>query len=189
MPATAVRTCLIDLTPEDWYALINSRVFVWFDRARLNRQRVACGTRPQVVLTIDVAKPVADYGDQAFVSLINTDNARRRAARRGQATFVPYATWLQSGWTSEAAALRTTERQKSHPPAELTIAGSIPDIARYMVTTTHLAANEAFEPRSGRSAPIPGLAASETADVWPTAADGPALSSRGETMTTQPPQT
>jgi hypothetical protein len=146
MPATALRACLVGMKPADWYALVNARVFFWLDPDRLNRQRAACRARPQVVLSLDAAGLLASYGDRATVSPINSGNARRRPARRGAATFVPYAAWVDSGWANEAAALGIKERKRSHPPAELTIAGTIPDAMRYVLSASRLAAGERFIP-------------------------------------------
>jgi hypothetical protein len=45
--------------PEDWFELLNSKVFFWLDVRRLNRQRLACGsvatsrTRRQRVAPLD----------------------------------------------------------------------------------------------------------------------------------------
>ncbi|MEV6863376.1 hypothetical protein AB0M44_20525 [Streptosporangium subroseum] len=103
--------------------------------------------RPQVVLTLDVAGLVAGYGDRAAVSPINSGNARRRPACRGAATFVSYAEWVRSGWASEAAALGIRERRRSHPPAELTVTGAIPDAMRYVTAVSRLAADERFGER------------------------------------------
>jgi hypothetical protein len=50
-PAAVVRALDDGLEPSDWYALLNSFVFLWPDPERLKRQRRACGDRPQVVLT------------------------------------------------------------------------------------------------------------------------------------------
>ncbi|MHC5541465.1 DUF7002 family protein, partial [Singulisphaera rosea] len=85
------------------------------------------------------------YGHAATVSPINSGNARRRPARRGAATFVPYSTWIESAWASEAMSLGTKERKSSHQPAELTIAGAIPDAMQYVLTTIRLAAGERFQ--------------------------------------------
>jgi len=145
MPASALRACLVGMEPADWYALMNARVFFLLDPARLNRLRAACEPRPQVVLTLDAAGLVAGYGGRASVSPINSGHVLRRAARRGAATFVPYAAWVKSGWASEAAALGIKERKRSHPPAEFTITGAIPDAMRYVVATSRLAAGERFE--------------------------------------------
>ncbi|GHO93701.1 hypothetical protein KSF_037490 [Reticulibacter mediterranei] len=146
MPPTALANCLIGLTPSEWYALINARVFFWLDPARLNRHRAACEPRPQVVLTVDASKLVAAYAEKIAVTPINTGNARRRPARRGAATFVPYAAWITSAWTSEAASLGTPVRPSSHHPVELTVTGSIPDIMQFVVEVQQLAPGQLFTP-------------------------------------------
>jgi hypothetical protein len=146
MPPAALATCLIGVVPSEWYALINAHVFFWLDPARLNRQRAACDPRPQVVLTVDASKLVAVYAEKIAVTPINTGNARRRPARRGAATFVPYAAWATSAWASEAASLGTPVRPSSHPPVELTVAGSIPDIMQFVVEVQPLAPGQLFTP-------------------------------------------
>lgn len=146
MPAAALERCLVGLTPSEWYALINARVFFWLDPARLNRQRAACEPRPQMVLTVDASKLVAAYAEKITVTPINTGNARRRPARRGAATFVPYATWSSSAWASEAASLDGPPRASSHAPVELTLAGSIPDIMQFVVGVQELAPGQLFTP-------------------------------------------
>lgn len=146
MPPEALARCLVGLVPAQWYALINGRVFFWLDPDRLNRQRAACASRPQVVLTVDASRLVAAYANHIALTPINTGNARRRPAMRGEATFVSYATWETSRWTSEATALGTSERSRSHAPVELTVAGSIPDILRFVVDVQALAARQSFVP-------------------------------------------
>lgn len=144
MPSQALADCLVGMTPAEWYALVNAHVFFWLDLGRLNRQRAACGPRPQVVLIVDAAKLVAAHAARIALTPINTGNARRRPARRGAASFVPHARWLESGWASEAAALGTPSRPRSHPPAELTVMGSVPDVAGFVVRVRKLAPGEAF---------------------------------------------
>jgi hypothetical protein len=41
--------------------------------------------------------PSASFGMEAFVSPINSGNARRNAVRRDRDTRVPYRTWLKQG--------------------------------------------------------------------------------------------
>jgi hypothetical protein len=147
MPATALRACLIGMEPADWYALMNSRVFFSLDPIRLNRLRGGCEPRPQVVLILDTAGLMASYAGRASVTPINSGHALRRAARRGAGTFVPYGAWVESGWASEAARLGIRERSRSHRPVELAIAGAIPDVMRYVVAVSRLAADERFEER------------------------------------------
>jgi hypothetical protein len=146
MPPNALARCLVSMSPAEWYALINSHVFFWIDPERLNRQRAASEPRPQVVLTIDAEKLVAAYEQQIALTPINTGNARRAPAKRGAATFVPYATWVTSGWASEAAALGTPMRKRSHQPVELTVAGSVPDVRQFVVAVQELAPGQSFTP-------------------------------------------
>lgn len=93
MPPSALERALDDgLTPADWYALLNEFVFFWLDPSRLERQRRACGERPQVLVTFDAVSVLEQFGAAAFVSPINSRNARRRPALRGRRTLMPYAT-------------------------------------------------------------------------------------------------
>jgi hypothetical protein len=125
MPPSALAQVLDDgLEPGDWYALLNSYVFLWADKERMGRQRRACGDRPQVVLTFDAVALFDHFGTQAFLSPINSGNARRKPARRGRDTLVAYATWLQEGWPT---------KQRSHPPAEILFGCMLPMRAPYLV--------------------------------------------------------
>lgn len=144
MPAAALEKCLHGMRPTDWYAMINARVFFWLDPDRLNRQRAACEPRPQVVIAVDATALVEAYAPHAAVTPINTGNARRNPARRGAATFVPWAEWLKSGWASEAAALGVPERKRSHMPVELTILNAVPDIMRFVTGVFALPPGKAF---------------------------------------------
>jgi hypothetical protein len=125
MPPAALSPALEDgLAPGDWYALLNGFVFLWLDRARMERQRHAYAQRRQVVLTFDGAALLERFADQAFVSPINSGNARRKAVRRGRNTFLPYMRWLVEGWPIG---------DRRRPPAELLLRGTIPATAPYLV--------------------------------------------------------
>jgi len=133
MPPTALARCLAPgLTPRDWYALLNRRIFFWIDLKRLDRQRQAC-TTPQYIMTLDAKNLLTRYASHASVTPINTGNARRAPARRGLESFVPYDLWLNSGWASEAEALGTKPRLLSHKPVELTITDTVPDIFDFVL--------------------------------------------------------
>lgn len=125
MPPAALAPALHDgLVPSDWYALLNGFVFLWPDGERMNRQRRAYASRPQLVLTFDAAALLNRFSADAFVSPINSGNARRRAARRGRDTFVPYMRWLREGWPSG---------QIRRPPAELLLRCTVPAKAPYLI--------------------------------------------------------
>jgi hypothetical protein len=147
MPPSALARCLVDMTPAEWYALINSKVFFWFDIERLNRQRRASGISPEaVVMTIDTERLLAVHGDRAHLSAINTGNARRKPAVRGRQSFVPYATWRESRWASEAAALGIRPRPASHRPVELTVGDDLPEVMDFVVSLRQLGRDEPFQP-------------------------------------------
>lgn len=142
MPEAALERCLVGLTASQWYELLNSKVFFWFDPERLNRQRRACRHFPQVVLSIPSDRLLHRYAEQTALTPINSGNARRKAARRGAATFVPYRVWAGSAWLSEAQALGTRPRPQTHPPVELTVADSVPDVMSFVLSVRYLAPNE-----------------------------------------------
>ena len=136
MPPSALERCLDPgLTPADWYALVNAHVYFWLDTDRLARHRAACAKRPQIVVTLDLPGLLARYRAHAFVTPFNVGNARRRPASRGQRTFVPLDAWLATRWASEARP-GDKPRARAHPPAELAIAGAMPDVMDFVVSQT-----------------------------------------------------
>jgi Family of unknown function (DUF7002) len=146
MPPAALGRCLRGgIAPEDWYAELNRRVFFWFDVARLNRQRRACGASAQIVLVVDAPAMLARHGARAALTAFNTGNARRKPAPRGRGTFVPYAEWLESRWSSEAAALGIRARPRSHAPVEVAIFDAVPDIADFIVEVRRLEPGQLFD--------------------------------------------
>lgn len=144
MPPAALERCLQGMTPQEWYALLNGRVFFWLESGRLNRMLKANHQRPQIVMILDTEQLLAAYAEKVALAPINTGNARRKPAMRGRQTFVPYKTWLESRWTSEAEALGTRMRPKSHSPAELTILDAVPDIMNFVKQTKYIKQGDFF---------------------------------------------
>ncbi len=133
MPPSALERCLdAGLTPADWYALVNAHVYFWLDDERLARHRRACAKRPQIVVTLDLPALLARHGSRAYLTPFNVGNARRRPASRGQRTFVPLDAWLETRWDSEARP-GDKPRARSHAPAELAIAGAVPDVMDFVI--------------------------------------------------------
>jgi len=130
--------------------MVNARVFFWFDPDRLNRQRAACGPRPQVVIAVNTAALISVHQEHVALTPINTGNARRKPARRCAATFVPLAEWVESGWASEAEALDRPARKRAHRPVELTVLDAVPDIMRFVVGVFDLSADQSLVPHGNR---------------------------------------
>ena len=130
MPPGALAPALDDgMEPGDWYALVNAHVFFWLDRKRLDRHLKACGSRSQYLMTFDAAKLLNDLSDEAYVSPINSGNARRKPARRGRDTFVPYRTWIEHGWPTG---------QRNRPPAEFLFRCDVPVTPPYLLSVDRL---------------------------------------------------
>jgi len=153
MPANALKKCLVGMTPSEWYALINSKVFFWLGLDRLNRQRGACEPRPQVILEVDTARLLAQHAERIALSPINTGNARRCPAKRGRCTFVPYWVWVESGWSSETEALGSRSRGRNYQPVELTVADAVPDIMNFVVRVHQVGPGEIFCPATDAARP------------------------------------
>jgi hypothetical protein len=125
MPPTALKRCLRGMTPEEWYRLLNSKIFLWIDLDRLNRQRNACGRFSQILYVVKTEKLLEHYASSVELTPINSGNARRRPAVRGTKTFVPYPDWMERGWYAEERDQGV--RPRSHPPVEFTVSRAIPD--------------------------------------------------------------
>ena len=130
MPPSALARALVGgLEPADWYALLNGYVFLWPDRDRMERQRQACGGRPQALFTFDGMALLSRFGRDAFASPINSGNARRKPALRGRHTLVPYADWLRHGWPTGS---------RARPPAEVLFRCPIPVQPPYLIDLTEV---------------------------------------------------
>jgi hypothetical protein len=114
-PHLLARALPKDVTPSAWYHFLNRFVFLWSNRARVERHLRACGARPQLLLAFDASQLLKQLGDRIYLSPINSGNARRRPAPRSPDIFVPYREWIQSGWRSTDG----EKRRRSSPPAEI----------------------------------------------------------------------
>jgi hypothetical protein len=136
-----VRALRSGVTPEEWLELLNSKVFFWLDLNRLNGHRAACKSQKQVVLAIDAGRMLDQYAALASVSPIDSGHAMRTAVPRNFTTFVPYQKWVESGWDSEQVP-GVSRRRQALRPAELAVAGQVPDIARFVIGSVYLDASE-----------------------------------------------
>jgi hypothetical protein len=144
MPPHRLQVGLCDgLTPDDWFEILNSKVFFWLDPKRVDGHRGAYSSRPQLILIIDAAAMLDRYAGAAFVSPINSGNARRRPTLRNRTTFVPYARWVSDAWAHEVIPGRAT-RAASHTPVELAIEDGFPDALDYIREVIELDPKESF---------------------------------------------
>jgi hypothetical protein len=72
MPPAALKRCLRDMTPEEWYRLLNSKIFLWIDLERLNRQRNACGRFTQILYVVNANRLSERYTSSVALTPINS---------------------------------------------------------------------------------------------------------------------
>ncbi|MBB3900150.1 DUF7002 family protein [Roseococcus suduntuyensis] len=124
--------CLEDgLTPEDWLAELNRRVFFWVDAARMKGLGEAAINRtdPRELLVLDTASVVADCGARMQVSPINTGATLHQPARRGRTTFTPLGAMSYAEW-------RLQRRDRKASPdniVEVTVLGAVPNVERHLI--------------------------------------------------------
>jgi hypothetical protein len=93
--------CLDDgLTPPDWCAKLNERVFFWVDEASLHRllHAAASRDRDRLVLVFDTRLLAQVYAAQIELSPINSGSSVRKPARRGHTTFTPLLQHSYEAW-------------------------------------------------------------------------------------------
>lgn len=119
-----LQASLQDCTLEEWYRLLNGRVFFWLTEERLNTLLSAKEYRekPHTVLTLDTQSLARDYAKSITLSPMNSGNTLPIAHPRGTATF------------SRVQDYPFTERLKRgqyYTVVELAVEGGVPDIVEY----------------------------------------------------------
>jgi hypothetical protein len=116
-----------DITPEEWFGLLNDRAFFWLSRKRLKTLLNAAGNRGRAhtVLTVDTTRVLEAHRDRIELSPINTGSTMRRPPGRGWRTFLPIADYpFDDRKRSQTAAAAVVE---------LVVRGGVPDIVDHLV--------------------------------------------------------
>jgi hypothetical protein len=119
--------CLQDgLSPEDWYRLLNSKVFFWLTRDRLLRLLNAGTYRAQEhdVLHLDTKALVDAYSDRIWLCPMNSGCTKPIPHPRGKSTFQRFATYPYAHWR--------TRRRPGERVVELAVDYAVPDIAKFV---------------------------------------------------------
>ena len=118
--------CLRDgLSPADWHARLNARVFFWLSRARVLTLLAGRAYRDHAheVLELDAAALVAAHRDRIELSPINSGATGRFPAPRGRDTFSTLAEYPYRAYA---------RRKRGERAVELTVPGAVPDAARHV---------------------------------------------------------
>lgn len=132
MTDSALEKCLVDLSPEEWYKLLNSRVFFWSSMGRLSRlfNARAYRDKTQCIITVDTGKLIEKYLDRIALSAINSGSTIYKPQPRGRDTFLPLADFPFEEWT--------TKRSRSTSIVEVTVDYSVPDLADFVTEVVHM---------------------------------------------------
>lgn len=127
MTDATLRPALIDMTPSEWYAHLNARVFFWVNEARLARLLNTYRQRDKIVLVLDSAKILARNAARTMLSPINSGFSLRFPQRRGRETFrsladYPFEEWVRKRGLADAV-------------AECTVLGGVSDVAEALIET------------------------------------------------------
>jgi hypothetical protein len=140
MSDSALRKCLTDdLTPADWYQILNRRTFFWLSRARLRRLLAAKAyrNRPQTILTLETRSLVEAHCDRIELSPINSGSTIFNPVPRGKSTFQSIANYDYANWRGKRARLDAV--------AELIVLDQVPDIRDHVIAVHDANGNEFTE--------------------------------------------
>jgi Family of unknown function (DUF7002) len=132
-----LKSCLEDnLTPQEWYEILNGKTFFWTQRERLTSLLNAHAYRNDEhdVLTVDSRRLLAEHRDRVFLCHMNSGNAGQFAHSRGLRTFQRI---------SEYPARRNGSPLK--PVVELVVEYSVPDVAQHVVRVERMRSAEVLE--------------------------------------------
>ena len=129
MTDSALRKCLPeDVSPSEWFEILNDRAFFWLSRDRLRGLLGARAYRgrPQTVLTVDTASLVKAHRDRIELSPLNSGATIYNPQPRGRNTFLPIADYPFNE--------RRKTRQIEKAVVELVVRGGVPDIFDHLVS-------------------------------------------------------
>jgi hypothetical protein len=128
MTESALKKCLADdITPEQWFEILNDRAFFWLSRERLRGLLGARAYRgrPQTVLTVDTASLLNSHRDRVELSPLNSGATIYNPQPRGRDTFRSVEDYAFD------------DRRKTRPVdksvVELVVREGVPDIANHLI--------------------------------------------------------
>ncbi len=120
--------CLVGMSRPEYYRMLNSRVYLWPSRHRVDGLLRArpYRDRPHLVLELDTARLLARHAGRVRLSPINIGSTLFTPPPRGPATACPPADYP---WAD-----RLRARGRRDAVAEVSVDGELPDLAALVVT-------------------------------------------------------
>jgi hypothetical protein len=130
MSHTALSQCLVgQVTPSQWYEILNAEVFFWVTEDRVDRLLGAKAYRSSAhtVLTLDTESLVAAHRERILLSPINSGSTIMKPQPRGTDTFRSIAEYPFAGW-------RKRRRSAKKAVAELVVRNAVPDVLKHLIS-------------------------------------------------------
>jgi len=139
MTDAALKRCLVNLRPTDWYQILNRHVFFWPTHKRLLTMLNAKTYKSfkHTVLTLNTASLLKDHESQVRLTALNTGCTKPRAWPRGTKTFMPLDKFPFSD--------RRGKYGVANAVAEFAIEYSVPGIKKYVISVDHMISNQLLE--------------------------------------------
>jgi hypothetical protein len=129
MTESALNKCLAeDVTPRQWFEILNGRAFFWLSRDRLRGllSARAYRGRPQTVLTVDTASLLKAHKERIELSPLNSGATLYNPQPRGRDTFLAVKDYPFD------------ERRRTRPVdksvVELVVREGVPDISDHLIS-------------------------------------------------------
>jgi len=128
-----------NLTPDEWYRILNRNVFFWPTIERLDTMRNAKAYRdkPQTIIVIDTLRLLQAHRSKVLLSPINSGATKPFPHPRGRDTFLPLGDYPYQE--------RKRVRGEANAIAEVAVIRAVPDIKEFVISV---------EERTGSSVPI-----------------------------------
>ncbi|MGY8666257.1 hypothetical protein Q3C01_28450 [Bradyrhizobium sp. UFLA05-109] len=139
MDDSGLLRCLQDgLLPQDWYRLLNNKVFFWLTRPRLLRLLNAGNYRSEEhdVLLLDTAPLISACKESIWFCPINSGSTKPFPHPRGNTTFSRIPNYPYAMWKKEK------KRPRGERVVELAIDYSVPDVKKFVRRVVRMKGND-----------------------------------------------
>lgn len=127
MHESALLKCLLNMTPRQWYELLNRKSFLWVTEERVQQLLAArlYRSNTHTVITVDTASLLNAHQDRTALSPINSGSTLYNPRPRGAETFLSLADYPFEERRKRAGLQRAV--------AELAIDYSVPDLRQHVI--------------------------------------------------------
>jgi len=139
MHESALLKCLRNMTPCQWYELLNGKSFFWVKEERVQQLLAARMYRSttHTVITVDTASLLKVHQNRIALSPINSGSTLYNPRPRGADTFLPLPDYPFDDRRKKAGLARAV--------AELAVEYSVPDVRQHVIRVERRKGNRVIE--------------------------------------------